>query len=190
MEQLVLSGQNLNQQRVLETGTLNISSLLDQQAKDKDWIQVRSALPKGDLQLEWKEVRTPSIASGLQDLVGKKMLNYNFQYIGRFSYNGVLITRASETFEANFPAQNIHKTTRESDGWVNCTWLVDGLVNAAKINGDALRKELLIWDQNPDGYCLSLSNESIDYKHGEQQKFLFAEDFNSLAWEHLILFGN
>lgn len=190
MKQLLLSGQNLNQQKVLETGTLDVFQLLEQQTSKNDWIEVRSDLPKGSLMLEWKEVRTPVIPTGLRDLVGKKMMAYNFQYIGRFSYNGVVLSNTEETFEANFPKENIHNNKNESEGWVNCTWLIDCLMNSAKIGQDSLRKELLIWDKNPEGYELVLGHEAIDYQNGEQQKFVFSEGFDHLTWQHLILFGN
>lgn len=99
MDQLLLSSQRLSNQKVLSTGTIDVFQLLEKQTTDS--IILDAPTPSHRLELEWKEVVTPSTSTGFRDLVGKQMATYKFQYIGQFKYNGVAITTVVESFASS-----------------------------------------------------------------------------------------
>lgn len=188
MTELLLSSQRLEQQKVLQTGKLDLLEAL-QKIRDLELVQLEGKLPKKSIILEWKEVQTPLTPTSFSDLAGKKLTEYKFQYLGQFTFDGNLVEAEKETFVANFPDQNISNTALESAGWLNCTWLLDFLMNAASIQNDSLRNEGLIWTESKEGFTLSLSRQSTDTRHAEQEKFLFDAKFKTLNWEHKVLFS-
>lgn len=188
MNNLLLSSQRLGANKILQTGELNITELLEKQGKE-ELVQLKNTLPKKALTLQWKEVKTPETAPSFRDLAGKKLAEYQFQYLGQFYYGGQLISATSEIFEASFPGQNINNTSVESTGWLNCTWLIDFLMNADAIQKDSLRQEFLIWTQEGKKASISLSAQASDKRSAEQQKFVFDNNFKTITWEHHTLFG-
>lgn len=188
MTELLLSSQRLGQQKVLHTDKLDLLEAL-QKHNNLEIVQLEGELPKESIMLEWKEVKTPVTPASFSDLVGKKLAEYKFQYLGRLTYKDAAIEAEKETFVADFPDQNISNTTLESTGWVNCTWLLDFLMNAEAIQNDSLRNEGLIWRKNKEGFSLSLSRESTDARHAEQELFVFDTKFKTLNWKHNVLFS-
>lgn len=188
MTELLLSSQRLEQQKVLHTGTLDLFEVL-QKHGDLEMVQLEGKLPKKSIILEWKEVQTPVTPGSFSDLAGKKLTEYKFQYLGQLTIDGNLVVAGKETFVADFPDQNISKTSLESTGWLNFTWLLDLVMNAATIQDDSLRNERLIWRENREGFLLSLSRESTDARHAEQEKFIFDTKLETVNWEHNILFS-
>ena len=188
MNQLLLSSQRLNTGKVLQTGTIDVFETLQKHGK-LDILNLKTDLPKKSLVLEWKEIKTPDTPQSFKDLVGKKLATYTFQYLGQFKYDNKVLTPATETFASSFPNQTIQNDQVESTGWLNCTWLIDFLMNATTIQAEPLRKEFLIWTKEGDKHILSLSVESNDMRSAEQEKFVFSNNFTSIAWEHTTLFG-
>lgn len=188
MNQMLLSSQRLSTNKVLNTGLLDVFELL-QQFGALDCLKLKADLPAFSLQLHWKEVCPPSTPNSFKDLAGKKLQDYKFQYLGQFHYNDHPIQATTESFSSDFLNQNIQNSSLENTNWVNCTWLIDFLMNADNIDADILRKETLFWRKEKDGYCLALSSEAIDFKHAEQQKIYFKDNFESYTWQHLTLFS-
>lgn len=188
MNQLLLSSQRLDTGKILQTGSIDVFETLQKHGK-LDILHLKTDFPKKALVLDWKEVKTPSTPSSFKDLVGKKLSNYPFQYLGQFKYDNKVLTPAKEVFASSFPNQSIQNDQVENNGWLNCTWLLDFLMNANKIQAEPLRKEFLIWSQESNNYILSLSVESADMRSAEQEKFLFSNNFSSIAWEHQTLFS-
>lgn len=188
MTELLLSSQRLGQQKVLGTGKLDLLEAL-QKYGDLEIIQLEGKLPKKTITLEWKEVKTPVTPTSFSDLAGKKLTEYKFQYLGQLTFDDDLVEAEQEVFIANFPDQNISNTSFDSTGWLNCTWLLDLLMNAEAIQNDSLRNEGLIWRKNKEGFTLALSRESNDGRHAEQEKFVFDPKFTTVNWEHHILFS-
>jgi len=188
MTELLLSSQRLEEQKVLQTGQLDLLEILQKQG-NLERVQLEGKLPKKSIFLEWKEVSTPVTPASFSDLVGKKLTEYTFQYLGQFTVDGQVVEAKKETFIADFPDQNISRASLDSTGWLNCTWLIDFLMNAEAIQDDSLRNEGLIWRKNKEGFVLSLSRESMDARHAEQEKFLFDTKFEAVNWEHNALFS-
>ena len=188
MNQLLLSSQRLNAHKVLQTGSLNVFETLVQHG-DLEGLTFSAALPEKPLVLEWKEVKTPETPQSFRDLVGKKLVEYKFQYLGQFKYDGEVINPATETFASSFPNKSIHNNELESTGWVNCTWLIDFLMNAKSIQDNPLRSEMLIWRAEKENFVLALSTEAFDNQSAEQEKFVFGDNFTTIAWEHKTLFS-
>jgi hypothetical protein len=188
MTELLLSSQRLEQQKVLNTGKLDLLEALEKHC-NLEIVQLENKLPKKTILLEWKEVHTPVTPTSFSDLVGKKLTEYKFQYLGRLTFDGEEIEAGKESFVADFPDQNISRTSLDSTGWVNCTWLLDFLMNAEAIQNDTLRNEKLIWRKDKAGVTLALSRESTDARHAEQEKFVFDTKFKTVNWEHNILFS-
>ncbi|CAA6814882.1 MAG: Unknown protein [uncultured Aureispira sp.] len=188
MTELLLSSQRLEQQKVLHTGKLDLLEAL-QKHSNLEIVQLEGKLPAKSIILEWKEVQTPTTPASFSDLAGKKLTEYKFQYLGQFSFDGNVVEAENETFIADFPEQNISRTSLDSTGWLNCTWLLDFLMNAEAIEQDSLRNEGLIWRKNKKGFMLSLSRESTDARHAEQEKFVFENKFKAVNWSHNALFS-
>lgn len=182
MQQLLLSSHRLEAQKVLNTGSINVFEQLKKNANPA--ISIPSDVPKGDLILEWKEVVTPDTTAGLKDLVGKKLATYKFQYIGQFIYDGAVVEPVGEQFVAGLDTQVIHNQTLPSQGWVNCTWLVDFMLSSK--DG---KNEKLVWRKEEDYLVFSMSTEAIDHTSAEQQKIAFSTDFSQLKWVHKVLFA-
>ncbi len=177
MEQLLLSSQRLNTQKVLSTGTINLTEELQKNEVENRKLEID--LPQ--LELEWKEVATPPTGQGLRDLVGKKMNSYKFQYLGQFRHDGTLINAVAEEFTAGFDQETIHHQRIESNGWINCTWLVDLIMNPNS-------NDKLFWRKEGDRLVFSLSTHATDHTSAEQQKISFSEDMEQVTWEHKVLF--
>ncbi|BDS12262.1 hypothetical protein [Aureispira anguillae] len=190
MNQLLLSSQRLETCKVLQNGKLNLFEAL-QKIASLELVNLEVELPESSIILEWKEVQTPATPQSFKDLVGKKLGEYKFQYLGRFIQEETPVEVKKEQFVARFPTENITDDTIENTGWVNCTWLIDFLVGADKIEKDGFRKEFLIWrkDEAKKEYTLALSRESIHKASAEQEKFVFNEDLKTIAWDHQILFS-
>lgn len=188
MTELLLSSQRLEQEKVLHTDKLDLLEAL-QKHSNLEIVQIEGKLPKKSIMLEWKEVRTPLTPTSFSDLAGKKLTEYKFQYLGRLTFDCEVIEAGTETFVADFPDQNISNSSSDSTGWVNCTWLLDFLMNAEAIQNDTLRNEGLIWRKDKKGVTLSLSRESTDARHAEQEKFIFDTKFETINWAHRILFS-
>ncbi len=182
MQQLLLSSNRLGAQKVLSTGSINVFEQLQKNANSA--IVLDAKIPKGDLILEWKEVTTPATSTGLVDLVGKKLATYKFQYLGQFSYNGEVINPVGEQFVAGFDSEKIHDATVSSEGWVNCTWLVDFMMN----NKEG-QHEKISWRKEEGGFVLAMSTEATDYTSAEQQKISFSKKYTELEWKHQVLFA-
>lgn len=188
MTELLLSSQRLEQQKVLHTGKLDLLEALQKQC-NLEIVDIEGKLPKKSIVLEWKEVQTPVTPASFSDLAGKKLTEYKFQYLGKLSIDCDVIEVEKENFISDFPDQNIANTSLDSTGWVNCTWLLDFLMNAEAIQNDTLRNEGLIWRKDKGTFTLSLSRESTDARHAEQEKFVFDNKFKTLNWTHRILFS-
>ncbi len=188
MNQILLSSERLNLNKVLSTGYFDVFELIKQH-QSLSCLQLETEIPNLTLSLHWKELSTPETPHSFKDLAGKKLSDYKFQYLGNFQYQDQVIPALSESFRSDFTEQTIHDCSVETTGWFNCTWLVDFLMNAPSIDKDPLRKEKLFWRQENDSFCLSLSSEAIDYRHAEQQKFSFQLDYSSVSWQHLTLFA-
>ena len=189
MNQLVLSSQRLKSNKILNSGILDVFELL-QQHESLDCVKLSADIPEKGLFLHWNEVLTPAIPLSFKDLVGKKLLDYKFQYLGQFKFDNTIIEPESESFKSDFPDRNIHNCEIESTGWVNCSWLVDFLLNAKDIQENSLRSEMLFWKKEQNNLVLSLSVEAMDMRSAEQQKFIFGKNFSSIIWQHNTLFGN
>ncbi|WMX17225.1 MULTISPECIES: hypothetical protein [unclassified Aureispira] len=187
MTELLLSSQRLAEQKVWCTGKLDLFDAL-QKHHNLKIIDFAAELPQESIFLEWKEVQTPVTPASVSDLVGKKLTEYKFQYLGQLSSNGTLVEVEKEIFQADFPEQNISKTSLDSTGSLNCTWLLDFVMNAPAIQEDTLRNERLIWRKEKEGFVLALSRESTDGRHAEQEKFIFDAELKVVNWEHQILF--
>jgi len=188
MTELLLSSQRLGQQKILDTGKLDLLEAL-QKHSNLEIVQLEGKLPKKSIMLEWKEVKTPVTPTSFSDLVGKKLAEYKFQYLGQLTFDNHVVAAEKETFVADFPDQNISNTSLESTGWLNCTWLLDFLMNAEAIQNDSLRNEGLIWRKNKEGFLLALSRESTDARHAEQEIFVFDPKFKIVNWKHRVLFS-
>jgi hypothetical protein len=188
MNQLLLSSQRLDSNKVLQTGEFNVFEMLRKHGI-LDILNLKIAVPKKALMLEWKEIKTPKTPLSFKDLVGKKLMEYKFQYLGKFKYDGKYIDPATETFASSFPDRNIYNNEIKSTGWLNCTWLIDFLMNAAAIQANTLRQEFIIWNEEDKNYSLSLSTEAADMRSAEQEKFVFRNDFTTMTWEHMTLFS-
>lgn len=189
MTQLLLSSQRLEACKVLHTGQLDVLEAL-QQHSELNLINLgEEGLPSKKILLDWREVQTPITPQSFSDLSGKKLTEYKFQYLGKFSCEEEDIQVEGEKFVARFPTTNISNNTLESTGWTNVTWLLDFLANADKIQADTFRKELLIWKKTATEYTLSLSRETLDKKSVEQEVFAFDHEFKTLTWSHNILFN-
>lgn len=188
MNQILLSSQRLSTNKVLNTGFLDVFELL-QQYGPLDCLKMETDLPTFNLQLHWKELCPPPTPNSFKDLAGKKLTDYKFQYLGQFHYKDSPIKATTESFCSDFVNHNIQNCSLENTNWVNCTWLIDFLMHADSIDADNLRKETLFWRKENDGYTLALSSEAIDFKHAEQQKITFTDNFESYTWQHLTLFS-
>ncbi len=182
MNDLLLSSQRLSDQKVLATGSFDVLERLQKNRADS--VHLEMQIPFVKLELEWKEVLTPATSASFKDLVGKKMAEYKFQYLGQFKYNGKVIGKVTEAFSSAFVDQNIQEQLSESNTWVNCTWLVDFLMNAQNKTN-----EKIILRLEGDQMVLALSTQATDGKSAEQQKYIFAANFETLAWEHHALFA-
>lgn len=187
MTELLLSSQRLEQQKVLSTGKFDLSQAMEQ-LKKSGVFELEGKFPE-NVSLEWKEVQTPATPASFSDLAGKKLTEYKFQYLGQFIVNGNMVTAEKELFVSNFPDQNISNTSLDSTGWLNCTWLLDLLMNGATIAQDSLRIERLICKEDKEGLTIALSRQSTDKRHAEQEKFVFDAKFTSVHWEHTVLFS-
>ena len=181
LNHLLLSSERLSEQKVLATGSLSMFELLQKHSTDN--IDLQAAIPPSALELEWKETPTPTTPNSMSDLVGKKMARYKFQYLGRFKYEGKIITSSHETFASAVDEKTIQNHAINGEGWVNCTWLVDLLMNAT-----TKPDEFIAWEEHNDNWVLTLRYQSIGKTSTEHQKFVFSNDFTSLHWEHTIAF--
>lgn len=187
MTELLLSSQRLEEQKVLSTGKLDLSEAMEQ-LKESGIFELDGKFPENVI-LEWKEVQTPATPTSFSDLAGKKLTEYKFQYLGQFIVDETIVAADKELFIANFPDQNISNTSFDSTGWLNCTWLLDLVMNAATISQDSLRIERLICNEAKEGFTIALSRQSTDKRHAEQEKFVFDAKFASVNWEHTVLFS-
>lgn len=190
MSQILLSSQRLGSVKVLQEGSLDVFEALEQHPEDCAVLDLQSRPPKKTLRLEWKEVLTPATPSSVRDLAGKKLSEYKFQYLGRFTYDDEAVEVIEEHFAADFAdAEVIHQASIESEGWVNCTWLVDFLINAPAIAEDSLRDERLVWHkEGKRGHILDLTRQSTDGRHEESQHFVFKDEYKTLEWSHETTF--
>ena len=62
-------------------------------------------------------------------------------------------------------------------------------MNAKQIQENSLRQEFLIWRKDKKNLVLSLSTAASDKSSAEQEKFVFGNNFSTIAWEHHTLFG-
>ncbi len=152
-------------------------------------IQLEAPIPSNKLSLHWKELSTPKTALSFRDLAGKKLSDYKFQYLGHFQYGDQEINTVSESFSADFSERRIHDCSVQTTGWVNCTWLIDFLINAESIEIDPLRNEKLCWKQDKKTISLSLDTKAIDSSHTEHQKLCFNKEFDAVSWQHFTLFA-
>lgn len=191
MNQLLLSSQRLSSAKMLQTGKLDVFEALEKHDDDCASLDLSSRPPKKTLLLEWKEFITPATPDTMRDLSGKKLSEYKFQYLGRFTYGDEPVKVTQEIFEASLGNdKSIHHDVVESEGWVNCTWLVDFLVNAAAIQTDSLRDERLIWHkEGKKGHVLDLMRHSFDGKVQEEEHFIFKDDYQILEWSHCTTFN-
>ncbi len=188
MNQLLLSSRRLESNKVLQSGYIDVFEML-QKHENSDCLNLSAELPEMSLTLHWKEVTTPATPESFKALSGKKLQEYKFQYLGQFKYNNLLISSESESFSSSFPDRNIHNCEIENTGWVNCTWLIDFLMNAKSIQENPLRSERLFWQKEKDNFVLSLSSEALDLRNAEQEKFLFNKEFTRISWSHTTLFA-
>ncbi|MCH2045152.1 MAG: hypothetical protein MK212_13635 [Saprospiraceae bacterium] len=194
MEKLLPASANLAEHSALGNGTLNILELLKQHA-DLENVELATELPAEAIEIHWSEVRTPNINSNLgKEILGAKLLDYKFQYIASFSYNGEAIVckdwmskkdeECYELFDARMGSRTVHETKLAGNGTCNCTWLIDFLKNAASIAQDSLRADKLRWRKTYDGFRLTLTSSSSDGRLCESQEFIFSSDFKYMKWEH------
>ncbi|MGH1339315.1 MAG: hypothetical protein ACRBFS_24565 [Aureispira sp.] len=188
MSQLLLSAQRLAQGNVLQTGQLNVFEALKGH-KDLEVVIVEQENFQQELVLEWQEVRTPRTPDSYKDLVGKKLGEYKFQYLGRFLVNGTPVEVKAENFTSRFAKDDITNDDVVNEGWVNCTWLVDFLTRAARIQHDSNSDEQLSWYEQEGCRVLELHRDVTDKTSSEQERFIFSEDLKELTWEHETWFA-
>ena len=183
MNQLILSSTNLEKEKPLNNGNIHLSEILIK--LDSESIFVTGS-PNCDISLLWKEIRTPRIPDSFIDLVGKKFTTYKFQYLGKFIMNGQSIHRSQESYSTSFSDKRIVSNLSESDGWVNCTWFLDFIMNADKINNDTLRSEKLFIDYQSDTIQFTLSNQSFDGNLSEKQMLILSN--KEVQSKHQVVF--
>lgn len=188
MSHILLSSHRLAQGAVLQTGQLSVFEAFKKN-KDLEKVIIEQDEFKKELVLEWKELKTPSTASGYQDLVGKKLGEYKFQYLGRFLVDGKAVEVKEENFTNRFPSQDITHDSLENEGWVNCTWLLDFLTRAELIQQDSNREEQLSWYEQDGRQILELHRDTTDKSSSEQERFIFSKNLKELTWEHEVLFA-
>lgn len=180
---LSLSSKRLTTDTPLQEGELNVFEALNNH-KDLPNVIVEQDDVKQKLILKWKEVRTPHTLPGYEDLVGKKLGEYKFQYLGQLWLNDKLITIEQEQFMNCFTKEKITKETIEKPEWCNCTWLVDFLVNAKNIGA-----EQLSWYAKDEMWVLELHRRSIGDSSRDQEHFTFDKEFKTLSWKHVTWFA-
>lgn len=193
LKSLLLSSLRFQPSEHAQTGKIDVFEILDNLNKEDNGlncVELTSRPPSKKLILEWKEVATPQVPSSMRDLVGKKLASCKFQYFGKFHYGEDEVNVSAEHFAASFQnGEAIYDCTLESEGWVNCTWLVDFLMNAATICQDSLRQEQLHWHkEGKKGHFLNLSSVETDSSSQEQQYFVFKDDYQTLEWSNSIQF--
>lgn len=200
VEELLLSPKRLGKLRCTQEGKIDVFEALESHENDCGSLDLASRPPKKSLILEWKELMTPPVPSTMHDLVGKRLAEYTFQYVGRFFYGDELVEVNEERFAANFGDgasiyDDVINYDAESDNkldknWVNCTWFIDFLMNAGEIEKDPLRKEQLHWHkEGKKGHFFDLTRQMIDNTSQEQEYFVFKDDYTTLMWSHEIQFA-
>jgi hypothetical protein len=187
MSELLLSARRLSQEKTLQTGKLNVLETLEKH-RDLDIVNLERKRFNQELELEWKEVYTPNTPNSYRDLVGKKLSEYKFQYLGRFLVDGKPVEVAAENFSTRLKSDDITNNSVENDGWVNCTWLVDFLMRAKHIQEDETTKEELSLYNKGKHVVLELHRHTLDKRSAEQERFLFTKDLETLTWEHEAAF--
>lgn len=190
LKPLFLSSQRLHPTENAQTGKIDVFEALSNCDSTLDCLELTSRPPSKKLILEWKEVVTPIVPATMHSLVGKKLATYKFQYLGQFYYGDELVEVASEQFAATFQdGETICNCDLESEGWVNCTWLIDFLMNAEAISQNILRQEQLHWHkEGKKGHFLEINNIATDGRSQEQQYFVFKDDYQKLEWSNNIQF--
>lgn len=183
MNQLFLSSSNLEKEKPLNKGNIHLSEILIK--LDSESIFVNGS-PSNDISLLWKEIRTPRIPDSFIDLVGKKFTTYKFQYIGQFIIDGQSIHRSQESYSTSFTDKRIVSNLTESDGWVNCTWFLDFILNAETISDDGLRSEKLFIDYQSNSIHFTLSNQSFDGNVSEKQSLIISD--HEVRSAHQVVF--
>ncbi len=187
MSELLLSAQRLSQEKVLQTGKLNVLETLENHRELEIVILERKRF-KQELELEWKEIHTPNTPKSYQDLVGKKLGEYKFQYLGRFLVDGQPVKVKEENFSTRINSDDVTNDSLENEGWVNCTWLIDFLMRAERIQHDSTSNEQLSLYNKGKRLILELHREATDKSSIEQERFSFSKDLEDLIWEHDTLF--
>ncbi|MFK7795810.1 MAG: hypothetical protein AB8E82_00045 [Aureispira sp.] len=185
---LSLSSERLATDAPLQEGEINVFETLKKHKKLPQVIVEEDDF-KQELILKWKEIRTPRTLPGYKDLVGKKLAEYKFQYLGQFVLNGNPVNIEQEKFINRFTKEKITKETIESSGWCNCTWLIDFLANAKGIGQDTTRDEQLSWYSNDETWVLELHRKSIGDTSRDQEHFAFDKDLKKLRWKHVTWFA-
>lgn len=188
MSELLLSSKRLASDHPLQEGKLDVFDAL-KKFKDLPNVLVEQDDWKQELILEWKEVRTPATPSGYNDLVGKKLGEYKFQYLGRFLLDGNPVSIEKEQFTNCFTKEKITDDAIENQGWLNCTWLVDFLVNAKEIGQDTTRDEQLSWYSKDETWVLELHCKSIGDVSRDQEHITFGKDLKTVTWAHVTWFA-
>lgn len=188
MSQLLLSAQRLAQETILQTGQINVFEALKKQKK-LDVITLEQEDFKQELVLEWQEVHTPSTPNSYSSLIGKKLGEYKFQYLGRFLVDGKAVEIEGENFTNRFSTEVITNDNMNNEGWVNCTWLIDFLTRAETIQHDHCSNEQLSLYEKDDRLVVELHRDVTGRSSSEQERFIFSKDLEQLTWEHEVMFA-
>ena len=178
MRQLVLSAEKLLLQTPINQGQLDLSSYLN--------------LEDNALVVDWKEFRTPKSMPAFDELIGKHLLQYPTQFIGRFLYKGKSIDSPENivSFSSSIDGKFIHHIQEKQPAGVNCTWLIDLLLNKAKIETNQLRKDTLDIQENENTLELSLVSTDAFKTQTEIQSFKFDRNKAFLYWAHHVKIGD
>lgn len=193
MEKLILTSNNFAQTKRQAKGSFSVFEKLEKIA-DFDNVYIEATIPKLELFLHWEECHTPNILNAaFMPLISPKLYGYKFQYLANFSLDGNTLaygddnnTNACESFEAKMNETIVFRSETQVAESCNCSWLVDFLMQAARIASDPLRSEKLIWQESSKGFEFVLESEQNDKKIIERQIISFQNNFQSVSWHHHI----
>jgi len=193
MEKLILTSNNFAQTKRQGKGSFSVFEKLEKIANFEN-VYIEAAIPALELFLHWEECYTPNMLNAaFMPLISPKLYGYKFQYLANFSLDGNTLSYGDETnsnacelFEAKMNNNLVFRSETQVADCCNCSWLVDFLLQAARIASDTLRSEKLIWQESAQGLEFVLESEQNDKKITERQIISFQNNFQSVSWQHRI----
>jgi hypothetical protein len=193
MEQLVPISKNIAGNNKLSEGSLMLFEKL-KSIKDNERIFIEAAFPNLQLKLEWSEFPMPNIQrDAFEPMLSPILSGYKFQYFAKFflDQNSLEspdfgIAQHSEIYEVKMNDKILYQSNSNNNGLVNCTWLIDFIMNSKNIEKDSLRNENLIWIQRENCFEIILESNNTKDKIKERQIISFQNNFKSYFWKHVV----